>query len=211
MGFGVGVLLAACGGESAWVPASSPPEGASGRRDVWVQGASEPRPAERSVVHPIELGSKRPMRPGLASGYELVSEGSGRYRFRWTGDFLVTHSGGRRFQGSVWTAGHFTSVVPGCDDGSCALEDEDYVSAVQHVGGGERIDWDTMAWWGWDGFSFTTDAEPLSFELDVEGHSRPDLLEFVASVRPSNSKITVGSIPVPTAEGAGRGPWIPGG
>jgi hypothetical protein len=126
-------------------------------------------------------------------GYELISRTPGSYRFRWTGDFITAPSRvGRRFQGSVWTAGHFTSVIPGCDDGSCALEEgEDHLSAVEQVAGGERIVWDTVVWNGWDGFSFTTDAEPLYLELLVDGRARPDLLDFRAAARPPAAGVTV--------------------
>jgi len=185
---GVSALLGACGGESAWVPASGPAEG----RGVWVQEAGERRSTEKAVIFPLELDSKPPMRPGLAMGYELVSKAPGSYRFRWTGDFIATPAPvGRRFQGSVWTAGHFTSVIPGCDDRSCALEEgEDHLSAVEQVAGGERIVWDTVVWNGWDGFSFTTDSEPLYLELLAEGKPRPDLLDFRAG-RPTGSAVMV--------------------
>ena len=186
---GVSSLLAACGGESAWVPASGPTEG----RGVWVQEAGGPRSTEKAVIYPLALESKPPMRPGLAMGYELISKTPGSYRFRWTGDFITAPSReGRRFQGSAWTAGHFTSVIPGCDDGSCALEEgEDHLSAVEQVAGGERIVWDTVVWNGWDGFSFTTDAEPLYLELLVDGRARPDLLDFRGAAGPSNPIVNV--------------------
>jgi hypothetical protein len=189
-------LLTACGGESVWVPAAGPTEG----RGVWVQGVNQPRSApEKAVMFPVELGSKPPMRPGLAVGYELISKTPGSYRFRWTGDFVTAPSRvGRRFQGSVWTAGHFTSVIPGCDDGSCALEEgEDHLSPIEQVGGGERITWDTVVWNGWDGLSFTTDAAPLYLELLVDGRERPDLLDFEAASPAPVSGVTVESPSVP--------------
>jgi hypothetical protein len=186
---GVGMtLLAACGGEP-WIPAAGPTEG----RGFWVQGADVPRAGEKATIFPLELGSKPPMQPGLASGYELVSKTPSNYRFRWTGDF-VSHPApvGRHFQGSVWTAGHFTSVTPGCDDGSCALEEgEDHLSGIENVAGGQRIVWDTVVWNGWDGFSFTTDAEPLYLELLVDGTARPDLLDFRAAGRTSAPAVGV--------------------
>jgi hypothetical protein len=197
MGLGVALLLASCGGEAVWVPASGPTQSASsGSRGVWVRETSEASP-QRAMVYPIELGSKVAMRVGRTLGYELVSQGLGSYRFRWTSDMLESHRGNRRFQGSVWTAGHFTSVVPGCADGSCPLEEEDHLSGVEHVAGGERIEWDTIVWDGWDGFSFTTDAEPLYFDLNVDGDARPDLLEFLAPGRPSSSGVAVGGLPAP--------------
>ncbi len=186
---GLSVGLVACGGESAWIPAAGPSEG----RGVWVQEASQPRSTPGSIIYPLELGAKPPMKPGLAPGYELVSKSPGNYRFRWTGDFITAPSRvGRRFQGSVWTAGHFLSVTPGCDDQSCALEEgEDHLSAVEPIAGGQRIVWDTVVWNGWDGFSFTTDAEPLYLELLVDGKARPDLLDFSAMRGPSSPSVAV--------------------
>jgi len=198
MVLGSGLLVAACGGESAWVPASGPTQVvAGGRPPVWVREASEVSTQGRATIYPLELGSKAPMLAGRTLGYELISTTPGTYRFRWTGDSFVSHVENWKFQGSVWTAGHFTSVVPGCADRSCALEDDDYLSAVQHVAGGERIDWDTNASIGWDGFSFTTDTEPLYIELNVDGEARPDLLEFLAAGRPSGSGVLVGGLPAP--------------
>ena len=198
MALGAGMVLAACGGESAWVPVSGPAQIVAGSRPrVWAQGASEASRHDTATIFPLELGSKVPMRAGQTLGYELISTTPGTYRFRWTGDSFLSHVDNWRFQGSVWTAGHFISVVPGCADGSCALEEDDYLSAVQHVAGGERIDWDTNASIGWDGFSFTTYTEPLYFELNVDGQARPDLLEFLASGRPSSPGVAVGWVPAP--------------
>ena len=47
------------------------------------------------------------------------------------------------------------------------------------AGGGERIDWDTLAKDGWDGFSFTTDGAPLYVDTNVDGKPRPDILQVV--------------------------------
>jgi hypothetical protein len=176
------LILSSCGGTSEWVPASAPvgsPFMASG--GVWVtpsRGLESP-----VIVSPSVPDPRSPVKifAGRTLGYELTAKGHGAFRFRWTTDTLVSHSGARRFTGSVSTRGHFASLVPGCDDASCALEAGDYVSAVTRVpGGGERIDWDTVATDGWDGFSFTVaDSEPLYFEVDVDGRARPELLDLV--------------------------------
>jgi len=179
MGAAAAILLSACacGGESEWVPPSMGTQAAY-TRGVWVGRAGEP-------VYSPEAPSKVHIFPGRTVGYQLTSETPGSYRFRWTSDQLVSHSGFRRFHGSVWTPGHFLSVVPGCDDGSCALEDNDYVSRVERVAaGGERIEWNTLASDGWDGFSFKTDAEPIYFEVNVDGDARPDAFEYLSSSRP---------------------------
>lgn len=46
------------------------------------------------------------------------------------------------------------------------------------VTGGERIDWDTDASTGWDGFSFTTDTEPVQFDVLIDGNRHPELFEY---------------------------------
>jgi hypothetical protein len=177
----VGAPLVGCGSESEWMPPAGPESHETATRGVWIAGAPGPGPASSSVIYPLPPGTTVPLRVGEAMGYQLLAIGPGAYRFRWTGDFLANHESGRKFQGSVFTRGHFTSVTPGCDDGSCPLEEgEDYLSPIERVQGGERIRWDTVVWNGWDGFSFKTDAEPLYLELYVEGRSRPDLLEFIA-------------------------------
>jgi hypothetical protein len=189
LGVGLALLLAGCGGESAWVRVSAPVNGAVSPGGVWVGAANEVGPR----AHTFPVGSLRAYEharshafEGRTLGYELTAEASGRYRFRWTTDNLTHHTGVRRFTGSVWTAGHFLAFSPGCDDGSCDLEDGDYVSGVESApGGGERIDWDTLAKDGWDGFSFTVDDQPLYFQVNVDGSSRPELLELVTWAAPA--------------------------
>jgi len=144
---------------------------------------------------------------GRTLGYELTAVGSASYRFRWTTDNLVSHGGVRRFTGSVSTAGHFVAFAPGCDDGSCDLEPGDHVSGVQKVPGGERIDWDTLAMDGWDGFSFATDSAPLHFEVSVDGRPCPDRFELVAW-NPPPPATSVGA-PVPLVPSAPPVPSAP--
>jgi len=168
----LGLAMAGCGGESEWARASSAPHPPSG--GVWVGPRGE-------VLTNVAgaLGPKIHIFEGRTLGYELTFQSPTTYRFRWTTDNLANHTGVRRFTGSVWTPGRFLTFSPGCDDGSCDLEAGDHVSGVQPVaGGGERIDWDTLAKDGWDGFSFAADA-PLYFEVNVDGRPRPELLEVV--------------------------------
>jgi hypothetical protein len=193
---GLGFLLAACGGESEWMPPSAPRQVAPG--GVWVGQASQATPPE-IMTAVIGGGPKVHMFAGHTLGYELTALGPSKYRFRWTTDNLVNHSGVRRFTGAVSTAGHFLTFSPGCDDGSCDLEDGDHVSGVQKVAGGERIDWDTLAKDGWDGFSFTTDGAPLHFDVNVDGRARPELLELVTWNEPYVPPSRVGAPSFPPA------------
>ncbi len=175
---GLALLVGACGGEPDWRPVAAPtpfpPPGA------WVGYAVDtPQPEVRTRYAP-RLARKVHIFEGRTLGYELTFQAPATYRLRWTTDNLANHTGVRRFTGSVATSGHFLSFAPGCDDGSCDLEEGDHVSGVQILaGGGERIDWDTLAKDGWDGFSFTTDGAPLYVDTNVDGKPRPDILQVV--------------------------------
>jgi len=129
----------------------------------------------------VLVGGTVPVAPGVQVGYALTAPQKMTYTFRWTGDAAVTGDGYQNFYGSVWTTGHFTSLTPGCVNQACPLESGDYVSGVMQVSGGERIDWDTNASTGWDGFSFTTDTEPLYFDVFIDGSRHPELFEFAAA------------------------------
>jgi len=190
------MTLLGCGGESEWVPASAPPRLALG--GVWVGPSGVGAPPE-VLTNLGALGPKVHIFAGRTLGYELTVQAPTTFRFRWTTDNLVNHTGVRRFTGSVWTPGRFVKFSPGCDDGSCDLETGDHVSGVERVaGGGERIDWDTLAKDGWDGFSFTTDA-PLYFEVNVDGQPRPELLELVTWNQPYAPPDRVGAPGFPGA------------
>jgi hypothetical protein len=191
----LGLLLAGCGGESEWMPASAPAHGAAG---LWV-GPSATGVPPTILTNMAALGPKVHIFAGRTLGYELTAEAPSTYRFRWTTDNLVNHTGVRRFTGSVWTPGRFVSFSPGCEDGSCDLEAGDHVSGVQRVAGGERIDWDTLAKDGWDGFSFVTDSAPLYFEVSVDGTPRPELLELVTWNQPYAPPDRVGAPSFPAA------------
>jgi hypothetical protein len=127
------------------------------------------------------VGGTVPVSPGTKVGYALTAVDLMSYQFRWTGDAAVAADGFQNFYGSVWTTGHFTSLTPGCVNQACPLESGDYVSGITLVTGGERIDWNTDASTGWDGFSFATDTEPLYFDVLIDGNRHPELFEFAAA------------------------------
>lgn len=137
------------------------------------------------ATYAAKVGGTLPLAPGQQVGYALTATALETYQFRWTGDAAATGSGYREFYGSVWTVGHFTSVTPGCVGNKCPLESGDYVSAVENIAGGERIDWDTFASDGWDGFSFTVDSEPVYFDVYVDGLRHADLFYFPSAINGS--------------------------
>jgi hypothetical protein len=70
----------------------------------------------------------------------------------------------------------------------------DYVSGVEQVaGGGEKIEWDTFAADGWDGFGFVTDTEPVYFDVIIDGERHPELFFFASS--PSGETNNPGTSP----------------
>ena len=108
-------------------------------------------------------------------GYLIASNSGASYRLAWTGNADgIT----RRFTGSVWTQGRFTRVDPGCFQNECGLESEDYISTVHAVAGGNRVDWDTLADGGIDGFDFVVDAQPVMFDFFVDGVRHPESVVF---------------------------------
>lgn len=137
------------------------------------------------TAYSVKVGATLPLAPGQQVGYALTATALETYQFRWTGNAAVAGTGYREFYGSVWTTGHFTAFTPGCTNGKCPLENGDYVSAVQNIAGGERVDWDTYASDGWDGFSFTTDTEPVYLDVFVDGQRRADLFFFPSATNGS--------------------------
>ncbi|MGO8995435.1 MAG: hypothetical protein ACLQVI_19155 [Polyangiaceae bacterium] len=141
-------------------------------------GASEGIPPSSTTTYAVEVGGTVPIAPGTQAGYALTASALKTYQLRWTGDASVNADGYKEFYGSAWTTGHFTSITPGCVNSACPLETGDYVSGVETVTGGERIDWDTFASDGWDGFGFTTDTEPVYFDVYIDGNRLPQLFYF---------------------------------
>ena len=148
-------------------------------RNLYVGG---PVPAvSANLVYGIWEGAAIPgVMLGQTPGYFITANSGGSFRIVWTGD--VANSGGvRHFTGSVWTQGTFTSQTPGCANNSCALEPDDAVSSIHNTQGGQRVDFDTIATDGLDGFDFSVDTVPALFNLYIDGQARPDLVYFASS------------------------------
>jgi hypothetical protein len=113
-------------------------------------------------------------------GYGITANIGNSYRAVWTGN---TSLGYNEFRGYIYTPGTFTSVTPGCSDGSCALSTGDTISSVSAVaGGGQQIDFDTIASDGnLDGLDFTVDIEPVEFYMEVQGVADPTLVFFTST------------------------------
>jgi hypothetical protein len=126
----------------------------------------------------IQNGAGIPISPGAMAGYGITSNTGTSFRIVWTGDAGAV-GGYREFWGSVWTPGVFDSVTPGCFQNACPLESDDFLSSpISLSSGGERIDWDTFATTGLDGFDFTATGEPIYFDMFIDGVRYPALTVF---------------------------------
>jgi len=171
---GLVLYVTACGSG----PSLPPALGNMDAPEAGQPAMAEAMPGAATMVYLLKVGGAVPVAPGTQVGYALTAQQPMSYMFRWTGDARVGGIGYSNFYGSVWTTGHFTSLTPGCTNQACPLESGDYVSGINVISGGERIDWNTNASTGWDGFSFATDAEPLYFDVFVDDNRQPNLFVF---------------------------------
>jgi hypothetical protein len=152
-----------------------------------------PPPAGGVPTYKIQPGVPTGVQPGVQAGYSITSSGPGAYRIFWTGD---VKSGGEYhlFTGRIHTPGHFTQSIPGCSDGSCALEAGDSVSSPTQDATGQTIEFNTYASVATDGLDFTVDMEPVTFDLDIDGAAFPNLV-FFPDAQQSGTVATVASTP----------------
>jgi hypothetical protein len=175
--------LLACAACSSAIITTPPSNGGLHQNGAGSEGV----PPSTTASYAVKVGATVPIAPGTQAGYALTSAALMTYQLRWTGDAAVAATGYREFYGSAWTTGHFTSLTPGCVNAACPLESGDYVSGVQNVAGGQRIDWDTFASDGWDGFGFTTDTEPVYFDVFIDGSRLPQLVSFQVGTNATTS------------------------
>jgi hypothetical protein len=142
-------------------------------------GVCTPLPSTTGAdTYHIDSGGSIYIVPGTQAGYSILANTGASYRIVWSGD-ATTSSTYREFTGTVWTTGTFTSVTPGGGAGcDCALESGDVVDGPVSVRGGQRIDFDTIATTGLDGFDFVASTEPVFFDLLIDGQRLPQLVFF---------------------------------
>ena len=125
----------------------------------------------------ILAGASTIVAPGSQEGYGITANTGGNYRAVWTGDVQVSGAWSH-FTGTIYTPGSFSYFDPGCG-GICPDEANDTFYAPAPVaGGGEQIVFDTYATDGLDGLDFAVTLEPVEFDLQVDGISRPDAVFF---------------------------------
>jgi len=152
-----------------------------------------PIPAGPVATYRIAPGLGTVVQPGAQAGYGITANTGGSYRLVWTGDAGVS-GGYREFYGSVWTLGQFTTTTWPC--GVCTIGDGDAWNDPVPVDGGWRIDFDTFAATALKGFDFITTAEPVYFDLFIDGQRYPQLVFFPSTdATPPGAISTAADIP----------------
>jgi hypothetical protein len=137
-------------------------------------------------VYMVDPGAGIIVTPGTQSGYGITANAGGVFRVVWTGD-AVASGAYRNFTGQIWVAGTFDSFTPGCAASACPLESGDTVSPPVSVTGGQVITFDTVATDGLDGVDFSVTAQPVYFDLQIDGKSYPQLVFFTSKGVQSNT------------------------
>lgn len=145
-------------------------------------GPTAPIPPTSTTTYTVQLNTASGVVAGTQAGYGVRAIDAHTFRLVWTGD--GTAGGGyHQFWGTVWTTGHFTNQVLGCTDSACPLESGDTVSQPIDTTGGQRINWDTYASDGLDGFEITTDQLPIYVDAYIDGVRYPNLFFFPDSTQ----------------------------
>jgi hypothetical protein len=163
-------------------------------------GADAAFPLSSTTGYVVLVGGTVPVGPDKQVGYALTATAEKTYQFRWTGASEVTGEGYQEFYGSLWTTGSFSNFVPGCVNQVCSLESNDYLSNIQTVEGGQRIDWDTFASTGWDGFGFSTSMEPIYLEVFIDGAPHLNLFFFAETPDGGTTSPTVNPFGISSAQ-----------
>jgi hypothetical protein len=150
-------------------------------------------------VYKLSPGAMTPIAPGTQAGFGISGDGAGSFKLIWTGN---TGPGNPAvaFEGSIWTTGHFSNILLGCFNDSCALESDDVISPPDGaMGGGEHIGFKATSTNDLDGFEFTVDKEPVYFELTYDGQIQADepaegpLRRHSSEVVPTTSRLFIGA------------------
>jgi hypothetical protein len=138
---------------------------------------AEPLPPSSTPTFSVQSNVATGVVAGQQAGYGIRTLGGNVFRIIWTGDANVG-GGYHEFWGTMWTTGTFSNEVPGCSANFCALESGDFVSDPYATAGGQRIDWDTFASDGLDGFEVTTSAVPVYFDMFIDGARYSNLVFY---------------------------------
>ncbi|MFO0624078.1 MAG: hypothetical protein U0325_00560 [Polyangiales bacterium] len=149
----------------------------AGRPDAGGADAGGGTIPQGAATYRIQPGGVTTIAPGSQAGYGITANTGSVFRLVWTGNGGAGMSF-RAFRGSVYTTGTFSRLAPGCAGEICPLASGDSVSAPITIPGGQRIDFSAGPTPGVAGFDFVTSAEPVYFELFVDGVARPEVVVF---------------------------------
>jgi hypothetical protein len=145
-----------------------------------------PPPTPPSQLLPFAIDPGAPtLIDATHPGYGITANVGGAYRIVWSGN----GGGYNHFYGYVYSASGFGSVDPGCVGNTCPLESDDYMAVANYSGGGQYIEFDTYASSGFDGVDFTTPADPVEFDLYIDGAQYPTAVYFTSNGQPSNTDV----------------------
>jgi hypothetical protein len=152
-------------------------------------------PPDTTPTVRVAVGAAIPRQPpGAPPQFQITATGPNAYRIVWTGSDAGSVAA-REFRGAIFTSGHFTRVVSGCDDNSCALESNDTVSGPVDVPHGQRIEFDTHTNQYFDGVDVVTDGAPIYLDGSIDGVSHPEAVLYPAA--DDNNTVTAAtSLPI---------------
>jgi hypothetical protein len=173
------------GGSAATSTSATTGTGTSTSTGLGMDGP--PVPAD-APVYTAKANAETTVKPGSQAGFGISGDGFGTFKLIWTGN-TTKGNPAVKFEGSVWTTGAFSDIALGCSDDSCTLEDDDVVDPVTGaMGGGQYIHFKATSTDDLDGFEFSTDVEPVYFDLKYDGLAQTPRVVYVdaAAQSPAN-------------------------
>jgi len=152
-----------CGG--ACTPCPDHPMGAGGNV-----------PASTIETYDVKIGAGSGIAAGTQDGYGIEAYPNSIFRLIFTG-YGQNMSMEQEFWGSIYTAGDFSNVTPGCSQMSCPPDANDFFSLSRATGGGHRLDFDVFAPSSVKGIDFTA-KQPVYFDLYIDGLHQPAKIFF---------------------------------
>jgi hypothetical protein len=139
-------------------------------------GAGGSLPAS-ATMYKIQSGGSSTLNVGTQVGYAITATSTiggpgATYQVVWTGDAAASGTY-HEFWGTIWSTGKLSSL------NGVTLEADDFLSPIRtDSSGAARVDWDTFASDGIDGFTVVTDTEPVIFDFYIEGLHYPNYVFF---------------------------------
>jgi hypothetical protein len=176
------------GGTSSGGSGGTGGTGTTGTTTTTTMAPEGPTIPQVPTTYHLLAGAQALPKPGFQAGFGVVGDGTGTYQLVWTGN-TGPMDPAVSFTGTLWTKGKFTSVTPGCLDGSCPVEAEDkFTGPGPAKGGGQYISFDATSTNDIDGIELTIDTEPLILDLLYNGQRQTPRVIYTKAdtMSPSN-------------------------